>query len=291
MKKEIFEKISPKEGGIYLDATLGGGGHTLDILNSCENITVISIDRDIESIERFKVHLKDIGFQIDNFKATKDQKTVHLSHNNFSAIDTILKELNVERLNGIIADLGFSTDQLEDPQRGFSYRWSEKLDLRMDTNQTVKATDLLNGLYEKELSDLFFKLADITSSRILAKEIIKARNKKPIESMKDLLKILDEAFRFKPRNLTARVLQALRIAVNDEFHSLQLFLPHALEALAIGSAMCILTFHSGEDRIVKRFFKENSSQGELALLYPTKKEIYKNPKAESAKLRVFIKKP
>jgi 16S rRNA (cytosine1402-N4)-methyltransferase len=309
---ETIKELELKNEGTFVDATLGGGGHTLKILSNFESSSVknansgntspelkaqssklLCFDHDLEAINRFKQVLLEKNYkQVSKNRFEKGGVKVILRHSNFAGLNEILEIEKIKKVDGIIADLGISTDQLEDTARGFSYQKGEQLDLRMDQRITVTGSDLLNGLYKGELIKLFKIYGDIENAKRIAEEVIRFRQKQKIETVSDLKQIIKKAVNLKSsRNLFARVIQTLRIAVNQELSSLQQFLPQAFESLAKGCSLCVITFHSGEDRIVKNFYKEQvkNNLAQSDLIYPTDQEIGKNPKASSAKLRILKK--
>jgi len=302
--QKIIEKIDPKPLGIYIDTTLGGGGHTYGIINKVlkkhgDLITIVCFDRDQSAIENFSKRIQEDGFELDGKEQykkeyKKENVVVILVNKNFESLKKTLQQLNIKKVNGIIADLGISTDQLEDHTRGFSYKLDAQLDLRMDTELQVCGADLLNGLYEKELIKILIDFGDLgAEAKRIAQEIVAFRKMQKIQTMEDLLIIINKAVNLTgSRNLAARVVQAIRIVVNRELDSLKSFLPQSLEALDDKGRIAVISFHSGEDRIVKNSFKEWEKKkfGNMDYITPTEQEILKNPKASSAKLRVFSKK-
>ncbi len=314
---ETIENLNLVPGGVYVDATLGGGGHLLAISrkllavsspasrslgagwelmthNSKPISTIIGLDQDEKAIELFKKRIiSEGGEKLREDKFLINNCEVILKNTNFENLKTVLEELKIKEIHGVVADLGISTDQLEDEGRGFSFKKGKKLDLRMDENLSVSGADLLNALYKKEIIELLQKYGDIREAKRIAENIVQFRESQKIETIDDLLTIINKAVNVKrSRNLVARVIQALRIAVNHELVSLHSFLPQVLEPLAQGCSVCIITFHSGEDRIVKRLFRvwSHDHKGDHELVYPTEDEIRKNSKASSAKLRIFTKK-
>lgn len=292
--KETIDGVNPKSG-VFVDATLGGGGHTMELVRRLTDkngkSTIMTIDQDEDSIERFSHRLEKMGFaKTKKGRFEKGNIEIIVRKSNFENLSELLKEENIEKVNGIFADLGMSTDQLEDKDRGFSYRSGKKLDLRMNKDLGVTGADLLNVLYKKELMKLFDTFGDLREANKISNKVIEFRKTKKIETVSDLVSIIEKAVDFdSSRKIKARVIQALRIAVNNELGSLTAFLPQALESLASKGRISIITFHSGEDRIVKRMFREEVQKGlgTDELIYPTETEMNKNPKSTSAKLRVF----
>jgi 16S rRNA (cytosine1402-N4)-methyltransferase len=302
MTAEVVECLRPAPGGIYVDATLGGMGHAEAILEASRpDGLLIGIDRDHEAIERAERTLKQ-----------KYGARVMLERENFSALTEILSRLSIKAVDGIVADVGLSSYQIEDEKRGFSFLRDSKLDMRMDTRGDVTAFDLVNGLAEEELSRIFREYGEERFSRRIASAIVRQRREKPIETTADLAELVlsavpkgSGAWRRDKIHPATRVFQALRIVVNDELKSLETFLSAAVNVLKPGSRVVVISFHSLEDRIVKRFFREASAEclcppripkcvcGHTASLKlattkairPTEAEVALNPRARSARLR------
>ena len=314
---EVIRSLQVENGKSYIDATLGGGGHTEAILKA--GGCVLGIDVDQEAIDyagkRLAPFLKqtcperfikkacpispppESGLQggSNKFQCASLQYKLQLVKGNFSKIKEVAKAFNLYQLDGILFDLGVSTHQLETPNRGFSFNTSAILDMRMDQNLSVKALDLVNGLREDELYELFTKLGEEHRSRAIAHTIIGARKIKPITTCDELaaiaLKITSRHRKYERTHPATRIFQALRIAVNDELNSLKEALPQAVEILNPGGRLVIISFHSLEDRLVKNFFKENENLKIITEhpLKPTNQEIISNPRSRSAKLRVAEK--
>ena len=279
--------IKPKHK--YIDATLGGGGHSVEIVK--KGGILLGIDQDPEAVSYASERLK-------NAQACPDLLPPKLVQSNFAEIDKVAKEFGFEKVAGILFDLGVSSHQLETSNRGFSFNQEGPLDMRMNPNLSVTAKDLVNGLNEGELAELFWKLGEEKFSRRFAKAICQARLNKPIETCNDLSQIILQEVsprgRFARIHPATRVFQALRIAVNDELNSLKTVLPKAVELLESQGRIVVLSFHSLEDSIVKRFFIDQMGKGILKIISkspitPTKEEIRLNPRARSAKLRVAEK--
>ena len=279
--------IKPKHK--YIDATLGGGGHSVEIVK--KGGILLGIDQDPEAVSYASERLK-------NAQACPDLLPPKLVQSNFAEIDKVAKEFGFEKVAGILFDLGVSSHQLETSNRGFSFNQEGPLDMRMNPNLSVTAKDLVNGLNEGELAELFWKLGEEKFSRRFAKAICQARLNKPIETCNDLSQIILQEVsprgRFARIHPATRVFQALRIAVNDELNSLKIALPKAVELLGSQGRIVVLSFHSLEDGIVKRFFIDQKEKGILKIISkspitPTKEEVRLNPRARSAKLRVAEK--
>jgi len=292
--KEAVDALQVKPGGIYIDVTLGGGGHSKLILQQMNYTgSLVAIDLDKSALQSFEAYMEES--ELNNSR----RKSLNLVfvNDNFRNLDQILRSLKITQVDGIIADLGLSTDQIYEV-KGISYLKNEQLDMRINKNLTVTAADLLNALYKKELTELFEKFADIDFAKELVKEILRTRQISPFKTTSQLKHLIQKVVplhtrRGTRRNPEAKVFQALRIAVNDELESLATFLPLAFEALATGGRLAVISFHSGEDRIVKSFIKEKSKTGQgivvEKLLRPSQLETTANPRSASAKLRVIEK--
>lgn len=295
---ETIDSIQVKEGGTYLDVTLGGGGHSLLILEKLKGKgSLVVMDVDKSALKNFKQRLVEEGYKENGSDLEKAKVKVRLVNENFRKLDQVLKEIDIKEFNGIIADLGLSTDQIYQVE-GISYLKNTELDMRLDQNLGVKASDLLNALYKTELENMFKNLADIKYERELVKKIIEYRKTIPFKTTKQLTYLIQEVVPLHKRkgafkNPEAKVFQALRIAVNDELGSLRTFLPLAFEALAQEGILSIISFHSGEDRIVKNFMRSTEELGQAKivekLIKPSQLEINSNPRSSSARLRVIKK--
>ena len=292
--KEALEYLQVKPGAIYLDATLGDGGHTQAILE--KGASVIAIDQDPQALERASARLQsacpDINIKLDvKLPVTQvEAKTCLLIRSNFANLDQLVN-LPVD---GILFDLGVSTLQILMPQRGFTFQSEGPLDMRMDPDLGVTAADLLMALSQKELTRLLFELGDETFAAKIARKIVKVRQRTPIVTTTQLA---DLVARIKPHDKihpATKTFQALRMAVNQERYSLIEALPQALRLLKKQGRLVIISFHSGEDRLVKHFLKEQAESNNLEILTskpvkPTVLEINQNHKARSAKLRAAAK--
>ncbi len=285
---EGINALNVTKGRKYIDATLGGGGHAKAILE--KGGLVLGIDADSEAIEFVK---KNQESRIKN-------QELKLAKGNFRNIDIIAKDYGFEKAWGILFDLGISSHQIDTPERGFSYILPGPLDMRMDKSLTVAASDLVNALGKSELIDLFRNFGEETNANRVADLIIKRRKIAPFKTTDDLTLTLATAYGFRTVNDFARatsgkrVFQALRIAVNDELGSLKEALPKALDLLEENGRIAIITFHSLEDRIVKRAFIEFEKNGKGKILtdkpiLPTEEEVRENGRSKSAKLRIFQK--
>ena len=275
--QETIDLLAIKKGGKYIDATLGGGGHTSEIL--AKGGEVLGIDQDQEAIDWVEKEIKD---------------RLTLRKGNFKDIDTIAKQSGFERVAGIVFDLGISSHHIDTPERGFSFQSDALLDMRMDRELQVTARDLLHVLSKKELADLFFRLGEERFARRIAEKIVITRQAKPITTTHELAEIVRKAVPGRQGKVhpATKVFQALRIAVNDELYSLREALPKALLLLAEKGRLVVISFHSLEDRIVKNQFRDWEKQGfgiQLTKkpIIPSEDEIQANSRSRSAKLRVF----
>lgn len=280
----FFLKVIPE--GKYIDATLGGGGHSREIV--CQGGELLAIDRDPQAIEYGGKRL------LEACPAHQPPKVVL---GNFSEIDKIAVENGFDKVDGILFDLGVSSHQLETAERGFSFSQKGPLDMRMDPSLTVTAKDLVNGLNEKELEELISKLGEESFARRYAKAICEARKEKPLETCEDLANVIlavTPRGRFERTHPATKTFQALRIAVNDELNVLKEALPKSVNLLKNGGRLVVISFHSLEDGIVKRFFKEMEESKTLKVvtekpIAPTREETLQNPRSRSAKLRAAEK--
>lgn len=279
--KEVLECLDPRSGDVVVDATFGFGGHSKEILDRIgPKGKLIAIDQDPEVIEKSKLELQDerITYICDNFR-------------NLTAI---LENLKTKKIDKILFDLGISSYHFDSARRGFSFKDDEPLDMRL-SGSGPSAEDLVNGLPEVELADMFFRLGDERASRVIAKAIVEARRKNRIVSTNQLVDIICSVKKKDSKHHQAtKVFQALRIATNDELNAETEGIIAALDALDDGGRIAVISFHSGEDRIVKNIFKSRAKDGKLSLL--NKKpiiakidEITDNNRARSAKLRTAIR--
>ena len=302
MLSEVVDYLNCQPGKTYLDGTIGGTGHTSAILNRIHpGGCLIGIDQDLDAIENAKTALQ------------RAKAETHLFHGNYSQFPEFLAQLNVLAVDGMLLDLGVSLHQLESSGRGFSFRREEPLDMRMDTRSGTRAEALVNSLDEKKLAHLFKTYGEERWAKQIARRIGIARKKTAIRSSLQLANIVSEAVpraKWKPgRHPATRVFMALRIAVNHELDRLTQFMETFADYLKPGGRICILTFHSLEDRIVKHGFKtlakactcppdfprcvcQKERQVRILVkkgLRPTPEEISANPMARSTTLRVAEK--
>jgi len=276
---EVLEYLDPQQGDVVVDATFGFGGHSKEILKKIgDKGTLIGIEKDKEVFDKVS----------DQF-----EQNVKVVNSDFENIDQILDKLKIKSVDKILFDLGISSFHFDESDRGFSFARNEPLDMRLDKESGVTAADLLNGLSRDELANLIFTLSDEPKSRVIAKEVYEQRKKSKIETTDQLVEIIKKVKPYSGKiNPATQTFQALRIAVNDELHKLEDTLPKALKILKKGGRIAVISFHSGEDRIVKNVFREMGKDNIVKIL--TKKpivasfdEIKQNPRSRSAKLRAI----
>lgn len=298
--KETIKYLRCKKNGIYIDGTLGRGGHTRAILDMLSRQgTVIAIDRDIEAI--------------DAVSSSFDDQNLKLVHGNFINIPEILADRGLEAVDGMVFDLGVSSPQFDNPERGFSYQHNAPLDMRMNLNQDLTARDIVNKYSAKELSSIIKKYGEDRWASRIADFIIKFRQNKEIVTTHELVRVIKAAIPASARRSgghpAKRTFQALRIATNDELKQLKDLINNAVPYLKSGGRICIISFHSLEDRIVKWGFRELAKKCDCPPDFPvcvcdrepsikiitrkpvraSQKELDSNPRARSAKLRVAEK--
>jgi len=279
LPNEVLQWLDPQPGQILVDATLGAGGHTRMLAQKVGPMgRVISLDCDAQMIERTKPSLAGLPVT-----------TVHAS---FDQLDQVLKEHGIEAVDGVLADLGICSDQLDDPGRGLTFQGDGPLDMRLDTSSGLSAADLLAQLDERSIADLIYQYGEERLSRRIAKAIVMRRKEAPIRTTKDLAELVR---RCVPRSgkidPATRTFQALRIAVNGEMEALEMFLKILPRCLKVGGRAVIISFHSLEDRRVKEAFKD-ATRFEALTRKPVQagdEEIGQNPRSRSAKLRAARK--
>lgn len=295
MLKEAIEYLNLKEDGIYIDATLGLGGHSKEILKRIKKGYLYAFDSDLNSIPIAKENLTKVG---NNFK---------IFHSNFVNLKEVLKN---EKVDGILFDLGVSSPQIDNENRGFSFMHDGELDMRMDQSQKISAKDVVNNYSKNELTNIFYKYGEEDKSKIIAEHIVKKRNELPINTTKELVDVILSsvgANYFYKKHPERKIFQAIRIEVNNELKVLESVLPEAIDMLKPNGRIVVITFHSLEDKIVKRIFKEFSEVDDLVKglpsipesyqpkikiitkkpILPTEEEIKINSRSKSSKLRVI----
>ncbi len=300
MLNETIEQLNIRPDGIYVDGTLGGAGHSLEICKRLTTGRLIGIDQDADAIAAASERLKDY----------KDKVTIVRS--NYAQMKEVLHDLGIDKVDGILLDLGVSSFQLDTPERGFTYRSEDApLDMRMDDRQTLTAKDIVNEYSEMDLFRIIRDYGEDRFAKNIAKHIVSARAVKPIETTGELNAIIKGAIPMKVQvtggHPSKRTYQAIRIELNHELDVLRDNLDDMIELLDDGGRICIITFHSLEDRIVKSSFKKNEnpctcpsnfpvcvcgnkSKGHVVTrkpILPSEKELEENSRSKSAKLRVF----
>ncbi len=298
--EETIQGLKIKENGIYVDGTLGGAGHSKEILKklSPEGL-LIGIDRDTEA-------LKAAG---ENLKEFQNVKYVHGNHDE---IEEIFEQLGIQEVDGILLDLGVSSYQLDERERGFSYLGNNELDMRMDKTQTLTAKEVVNTYSEENLANIIYEYGEERFSRQIARNISEHRKNKEIETTQELVSIIEKsmpAFAKKEGHPAKRTFQAIRIEVNDEIRPLYNTVKSCIKHLKSGGRLCIITFHSLEDRAVKNAYADSigkcrcpkdlpycvcgaKSEGKIINKKPiiaTEEEQNENSRSKSAKLRIFEK--
>ncbi len=283
MVEEVMELLRCEPGRTYVDGTLGGGGHAEEILKrTAPDGILIGLDWDQEAIQIAKERLKPFG------------NRAKLVRENFTHLPEVLKSLGIDGVDGILLDLGLSSIQLESHSRGFRFRGEAPLDMRMDDRSPLTAADLLRTLSLQELEDILRVYGEERWASRIARAIVTEREKRPVQTTQTLSKIvyrtIPKRFQSKRIDPATRTFQALRIKVNEELENLKKILDLSWKVLKKGGRLCILSFHSLEDRIVKEGFRELERKGEMRLLTkkplrPSEEEQMNNPRSRSAKLR------
>lgn len=288
--KQSVDYLVTEPGGVYVDATFGGGGHSREIISRLSDGRLVAFDQDDDVLPNL----------IDDSRFT-------FVNSNFKNLERFLKYHKSYPVDGILADLGVSSHQFDVPERGFSYRGDSRLDMRMNRNNGKSAADVVNGYDEKELSSIFYKYGELPDGRALANRIVKARAAQPIDTTMQLVAALKPCLPpAKENKLLSKIFQAIRIEVNDEMSVLEAFLQQSVEALKVGGRIVVISYHSLEDRIVKCFLRSGNADGEVKkdffgnpltpfklitrkAIVPSDEEIALNPRARSAKMRVAEK--
>jgi 16S rRNA (cytosine1402-N4)-methyltransferase len=279
--EEAMQFLDPRPGGRFIDATLGAGGHTLELLRrTAPGGTVLAIDQDESALSGARETLASFGSR------------VIFVHSNFKEVGSAAVEHGFMPCDGVLADIGISSMMVDDPSRGFSFMREGPLDMRMDRRQPLTAGDVVNTYSEKEIADILYTYAEERRSRPLARSIVRSR---PLQSTTDLVRAVERVSggkRFGQIHPATRTFQALRIYVNDELKSLETFLDSSMSVVRPGGRVVVITFHSLEDRIVKNRFRAPSVPGRVLTKKVVKgsdEEVGRNPRARSAKLRAWEK--
>ena len=300
--KECIDSLSIRPDGIYLDGTLGGAGHSLEIVQRLTTGRLIGVDRDTTALKAARKRLEAYGDRVT------------LVHSNFSAIDEILDQLGIPGVDGMLFDLGVSSPQLDETDRGFSYMADAPLDMRMDQRNALSAYEVVNDYSEENLSRILHEYGEERFARKIAHNICVSRQQAPIRTTGELIEIIKRSIPAKIRatggHPAKRTFQAIRIEVNQELTVLSESLDGMIDLLNDGGRLCVITFHSLEDRIVKNIFRKNEhpctcppefpvcvcgkkSKGTVVTrkpILPGEEEMETNPRSKSAKLRVFERK-
>lgn len=286
---EVIAALAPRPGGRYLDATVGGGGHALAVLQAAQpGGVLLGIDADPAALAATAERLAEAGLS---------QQAV-LRHGSFADLAVLAAEAGFAAFDGILFDLGVSSYQLDTPERGFSFAADGPLDMRLDPTQGPTAADLVNRLSERELAGIIFQYGEEHAARRIARAIVERRRSQPFQSTADLAAVVARAVGGRHGRIhpATRTFQALRIAVNHELDRLAAALPQAVALLALGGKLAVISFHSLEDRIVKQFLRAEAAGEAPRLAIITKKpvvasdtEVAANPRARSAKLRVAVR--
>ena len=298
---ETISGLNIKENGIYVDGTLGGAGHSKEILKQLSSKgLLVGIDRDQEALRAAQENLKDF-------------KNVKYVHGNHDEIDEIFEQIGIKEVDGILLDLGVSSYQLDERERGFSYLGNNELDMRMDKTQKLTAKEVINTYSEEKLADIIYEYGEERFSRQIAKNICEYRKNKEIKTTEELVNIIEKSipgFAKKEGHPAKRTFQAIRIEVNDEIRPLYNTVQSCIKHLKSGGRLCIITFHSLEDRAVKKAYNDSvgkcicpkdlpycvcgaKSEGKIVNKKPiiaTEEEQVENSRSKSAKLRIFEKK-
>ncbi|WP_313374801.1 16S rRNA (cytosine(1402)-N(4))-methyltransferase RsmH [Chishuiella sp.] len=288
--KESVDALIINPEGIYVDCTFGGGGHSREIINRLdEEGKLFSFDQDIDAI---------------NNKIDDDR--FELIEQNFRFLKNNLRIRGVKQVDGILGDLGVSSHQFDTPERGFSTRFDGELDMRMNQNAKLSAKTIINEYEEEDLARVFYDFGELQGSYRLAREVIKVRADKQIETIEELKQIFSFIPKMKENKFFAQMFQALRIEVNDEMAALKDMLSQSAEVIKPGGRLVIISYHSLEDRLTKRFMKNGMFEGEperdvfgnwsapfkplqSKVIVPTQEEININPRARSAKMRIAVR--
>ena len=288
--KDSVDALIINESGIYVDCTFGGGGHSREILNRLDqNGKLFSFDQDVDAIRN---KMEDSRFE--------------LVEQNFRFLKNNLRIRGIKQVDGVLGDLGVSSHQFDTPERGFSTRFDGELDMRMNQNAKLSAKTIINEYEEEDLARIFYDFGELQGSYRLAREVVKARADKQIETIDELKQIFSFIPKMKENKFFAQMFQALRIEVNDEMAALKDMLSQCTDVIKPGGRLVIISYHSLEDRLTKRFMKNGMFEGEperdvygnwsapfkplqSKVIVPTQEEINENPRARSAKMRIAVR--
>ena len=304
--KDSVNGLNIRPGGIYVDVTFGGGGHSREILSRLTaDAHLYSFDQDEDAEQN--LFLKEGMTKDDNLQDSNIQNFTFV-RSNFRYLKNWMRYYGVEHIDGLLADLGVSSHHFDDATRGFSFRYDAPLDMRMNKRAQQKASDVIHEYGEKELADIFYLYGEMKNARQIASTIVRERSKKPILTTQDLLTVIDPLFRReREKKDMAKLFQALRIEVNHELEALHEMLKGATELLRPGGRLSVITYHSLEDRIVKNMMKTGNIEGKVQqdffgrvespyilinnkVILPDAEEQELNPRSRSAKLRIAEKK-
>ncbi len=290
---ESIDGLNLHKGGIYVDVTFGGGGHSREILRRLDpSAHLYSFDQDSDAAQNVPADAGDkFTFVLSNFRYLKNW----------------MRYYGVEKIDGLLADLGVSSHHFDDESRGFSFRFDAPLDMRMNRKARLSAADIVNTYEEKQLADIFYLYGELKNAHRIASAIVKQRTANAINTTKDFLKVVEPFFpREREKKDMAKLFQALRIEVNHEMEALKEMLASATELLAVGGRLSVITYHSLEDRMVKNFIRSGNAEGNVEkdffgrvnaplaalsnkIIVPSDEEIQRNPRSRSAKLRIAEK--
>jgi 16S rRNA (cytosine1402-N4)-methyltransferase len=290
--KESVDGLNIHKGGVYIDVTFGGGGHSREILSRLDDSChLYSFDQDADAAQNIPGEDGRFTFVLSNFRYIKNW----------------MRYYGVEQIDGLLADLGVSSHHFDDAERGFSFRFDAPLDMRMNKQAHKTAADIVNEYDEERLADIFFLYGELKTSRRIASALVKARQQQPVRTTQDFMKVVEPFFkREREKKDMAKLFQALRIEVNHEMEALREMLYSATELLRPGGRLSVITYHSLEDRMVKNVIKTGNAEGKLKqdffgkietpyravnrqVIIPDNDEQEKNPRSRSAKLRIAEK--
>ncbi len=290
---ESIEGLNIKEDGIYIDCTLGYGGHAEAILKRIKRGWLFAFDKDIDAIKFSDERLKRIG---NNFE---------IINTSFSNILNEMHQRDIDKVDGIIFDLGVSSPQIDNQERGFSYTKNSKLDMRMNTNQKLDAHYIVNNYEYEKLLDIFYKYGEERYSKNIATKICNIRKNKSIDTTEELVNIIESSIPKKSIDSVKRIFQAIRIEVNNELNEIQIALEDSINLLNKGGRLCVISFHSLEDKIAKNIFKNKSEINKvfkglpeipeqykpiikiIDRIYPSQEELSSNKRSKSSTLRII----